>query len=66
MARSILTAVVGEMLALSGTTLKVVSTTTGCKDFIFQSEAGARFCKYSVFCFAHNRNDRASVKFVKV
>ncbi len=57
---------VGKRLVLGKNKVKVSLTTSGCSECIFQKEAGARFCEFTAFCFAHNRPDKMPVKFIKV
>lgn len=57
---------VGKRFILDMNKVKVSLTTSGCSDCIFQKEAGARFCEFTAFCFAHNRPDKMPVKFIKV
>ena len=57
---------VGKRLVLGKNKVKVSLTTSGCCECIFQKEAGARFCEFTAFCFAHNRPDKMPVKFIKV
>lgn len=59
------TAAIGTYVMIGKMKLKVTLTTTGCRDCVFQTDEGARFCQYSAFCFAHNRLDRKPVKFLK-
>lgn len=57
---------VGKALAYKGYTLRVSPTIDGCKKCFFESEAGARYCKHRSSCFADQRPDKTSVKFVEV
>lgn len=57
---------VGKRLVLGKNKVKVSLTTSGCSECIFQKEAGARFCEFTAYCFAHNRPDKMPVKFIKV
>ncbi|HBC90457.1 MAG TPA: hypothetical protein DCZ00_03325 [Lactococcus sp.] len=57
---------VGKRLVLGKNKVKVSLTTCGCSECIFQKKAGARFCEFTAFCFAHNRPDKMPVKFIKV
>ena len=57
---------VGKKMVLGKMKVKVSLTTSGCSECIFQKEAGARFCEFTAYCFAHNRPDKMPVKFIKV
>lgn len=57
---------VGKRFILDKNKVKVSLTTSGCSECIFQKEAGARFCEFTAYCFAHNRPDKMPVKFIKV
>lgn len=57
---------VGKLVMLGGVDLKIVLTNTGCRGCAFEMEGGAKCCQLTAFCFAHNRDDRQSVKFIKV
>lgn len=60
------TAPVGTVVMIDNMKLKVSLTTEGCRECAFQTDEGARFCNYATFCFAQNRSDKKSVKFVKI
>lgn len=67
MEQVILSAVpVGKRVMLGDMKLKVTLTDTGCKGCTFEKEEGAICCQLTAFCFAHNRNDKQPVKFIKV
>lgn len=67
MGQVILSAVpVGAKVVLGDLKLKITQTETGCKGCAFEKEAGAISCQLTAFCFAHNRKDKQSVKFIKV
>lgn len=67
MGQVILSAVsVGQRVMLGDMKLKVTLTNTGCKGCDFEKEEGATSCQLTAFCFAHNRKDKESVKFIKV
>lgn len=56
---------VGKRVMLGDMKLKVTLTDTGCKGCAFGKEEGAICCQLTAFCFAHNRKDKQSVKFIK-
>lgn len=57
---------IGSRINIGKLNIKVTLSQTGCKGCAFETEQGARFCQYNVFCFAHQRDDKQSVKFIKV
>lgn len=57
---------IGETARIGNNLCTVKLTITGCRDCVFEKESGAKFCDFTAFCFAHNRPDRQSVKFVKI
>lgn len=57
---------VGSIFRLGSHKIRISPTTTGCAGCIFQSEQGAKYCRYSAFCFANRRIDKRSVKFIIV
>lgn len=57
---------VGKVVKVSGVLLRVATTSTGCGGCHFDEDQGAQMCQYSAFCFACNRPDNKSVKFIKV
>lgn len=66
MGQVILSAVsVGQRVMLGDMKLKIALTDTGCKGCAFEKEEGAISCQLTAFCFAHNRKDKKSVKFIK-
>ena len=50
---------VGKRLVLGKNKVKVSLTTCGCSECIFQKKAGARFCEFTAFCFAHGITKKA-------
>lgn len=56
---------VGTTAKINDSKILVSKSSNGCHGCMLRSEAGARLCQYSVFCFAHNRLDNKSVVFVK-
>lgn len=57
---------VGQRMMLGDVKLKIVLTSTGCNGCAFEKEEGAICCQLTAFCFAHNRKDKQSVKFIEV
>lgn len=57
---------VGSTIDYKGKILRVSPVTDGCKKCAFESENGAMYCKHRTSCFADQRPDRVSVKFVEV
>ena len=57
---------IGAKVMLGDVKLKIAATDTGCKGCAFEKEEGAICCQLTAFCFAHNRKDKQSVKFIKV
>lgn len=50
----------------NGCTLLVASTAEGCRGCTFEAEGGAIACPHRSSCFADQRPDKISVKFIEV
>lgn len=57
---------VGDTVEIGEVSLRISLTSNGCKGCAFQSDLGAVCCPYRAFCFADQRPDKRSVKFIEV
>lgn len=60
------TTAIGRAATAGGKRLYPALSNNGCKGCAFEAESGAAFCRYRADCFADQRPDRMTVKFIEV